>query len=188
MTEDKKDSAKEFDDEFLRDPIGEVQADPLGDDKVLPDPLDDFADDSLGAPFGKAPENPLGEVSGDKAREPLGYGRPPKEGRFKKGQSGNPKGRPKGAKNESTILKEILLNRKVPMRDGGRMRKVQVLEAMLLRFAEDSLKGNTKSAAFLLNRFGQKVSGEVEAPEISEDDREILEAYVRKIQAKNDKP
>lgn len=38
----------------------------------------------------------------------VGYGRPPQEHQFKRGQSGNPKGRPKGSKNESTILREIL--------------------------------------------------------------------------------
>jgi len=52
-----------------------------------------------------------------------------------------------------------------------------VLEAILLRFTEDSLKGNTKSAAFLLNRYGTMVSGEPEGSEMSGDDREILEEF-----------
>ena len=34
----------------------------------------------------------------------VGYGKPPKETRFRKGQSGNPKGRPKGAKNKAPAL------------------------------------------------------------------------------------
>src|SRR6185437_10467290 len=80
----------------------------------------------------------------------VGYGRPPRVHQFKFGHSGNPKGRPKGSKNESTILREIL-HRKIGMRDEGRMRKVMVLEAIFLRIAEQSLKGDTKSAAFLLN-------------------------------------
>jgi hypothetical protein len=56
------------------------------------------------------------------ARE-VGYGRPPQAHRFKPGQSGNPRGRPKGAKNEATILRD-LLNRKIDVREGGRVRKI----------------------------------------------------------------
>ena len=37
----------------------------------------------------------------------VGYGKPPKAHQFKPGQSGNPKGRPRGAKSEATILREI---------------------------------------------------------------------------------
>ena len=40
----------------------------------------------------------------------VGYGKPPKSGQFKPGQSGNPKGRPKGAKNFKTELATVLAN------------------------------------------------------------------------------
>ena len=83
-----------------------------------------------------------------------GYGRPPRAHQFKPGQSGNPRGRPKGAKNESTILREIF-GRKIESRTGGQSRKITILEGILLRITEDSLKGNTKSAAFLLNQIGR---------------------------------
>ncbi len=36
------------------------------------------------------------EIEGRKDDGKIGYGRPPKHTRFKAGQSGNPKGRPKG--------------------------------------------------------------------------------------------
>ena len=38
----------------------------------------------------------------------VGYGRPPEATRFKPGQSGNPKGRPKGSKNLRTLFAEEL--------------------------------------------------------------------------------
>jgi len=107
----------------------------------------------------------------------VGYSRPPRAHRFQPGESGNPKGRPKGAKNEATLLYE-LLHRKIEIRENGRTRKITILEAMLHRLAEDSLKGNVKSAAFLLNRLAAMASG-IAAPEINQDDQAVLAAYIR---------
>ncbi len=66
------------------------------------------------------------------------------------------------------------------------MRKITVLEGILLRIADDSLKGNTKSATFLLNRYAAMVSGELELNDISTDDREVLEAFARRLLAQPD--
>src|SRR5262245_8154931 len=79
----------------------------------------------------------------------VGYGKPPREHRFKPGQSGNRKGRPKGTKN-TAILLEDLFNRKIEVRTGGSVRKISLREAMLTRFAEAALKGDVKAATFLL--------------------------------------
>jgi hypothetical protein len=38
-----------------------------------------------------------------------------------------------------------------------------------------------------LNRFGQLVSGELERPDLTDDDRSILEAYAARVQAKRKK-
>jgi Family of unknown function (DUF5681) len=110
----------------------------------------------------------------------IGYARPPEHAKFKRGQSGNPRGRPKGSRNESTMLRE-LLHRKINARDGGRSRKITILEGILLRITEDALKGDTKSAAFILNRYGALVSGETPQADIGHDDREILEAFARRL-------
>jgi hypothetical protein len=115
----------------------------------------------------------------------LGYGRPPQAHQFKPGQSGNPRGRPKGAKNEATILRD-LLNRKIDIREGGRARKITILEAILLRFTEDALKGNTKSAAFLFNRYAGIQADESQSDDdINEDDRKVLDAFVRPLEVQH---
>jgi hypothetical protein len=121
-----------------------------------------------------------------KSRRPsaydVGFGRPPPEHRFKPGRSGNPRGRPKGAKNEETILNN-LLNRRIEIRQAGRLRKITVLEAMLLKFAEEALKGDAKAATFLLNRYRPPEANEGSANEMTEEDQEILDAFTRRLQA-----
>jgi hypothetical protein len=49
-----------------------------------------------------------------------GYGKPPRHTRFKKGQSGNPRGRPKGSKNLTTLLTEALNEPVIVAENGGR--------------------------------------------------------------------
>ncbi len=110
----------------------------------------------------------------------VGYGRPPTHTRFRPGRSGNPKGRPKGAKNETTILHEIM-NRPIEIRESGRARKISVLAAILLKFAENALKGDPRSATFLLNRYGS-VKDTDETPESSQEDKEILAAFVKSVE------
>src|SRR6516164_11142205 len=50
----------------------------------------------------------------------VGYRKPPRHTRFNKGQSGNPKGRPGGAKNLSTLLSEALNEPVIVAENGGR--------------------------------------------------------------------
>jgi hypothetical protein len=115
------------------------------------------------------------------AVDEIGYAKPPRAHQFKPGQSGNPRGRPKGAKNEATILRD-LLNRKIDVRDGGRTRKITILEAILRRFAEDALKGNTKSAAFLFNRYAATQVGESQpGDDINADDRDVIADFVQRF-------
>jgi hypothetical protein len=69
----------------------------------------------------------------------VGYGKPPKASRFAPGQSGNRRGRPKGARNKALgpkeeRLAEIILGeayRPVKMNDGKKRVTMPVIEAMV---------------------------------------------------------
>ena len=53
----------------------------------------------------------------------VGYRNPPHHTQFKKGQSGNPRGRPCGSKNLKTLVNEVL-NELVTITENGRRRKI----------------------------------------------------------------
>ena len=78
-----------------------------------------------------------------------GYGNPPKKHQFKKGRSGNPKGRPKGTKN---LRADILSTLKTPIHltIDGKLKKVSTQKAVLLRLREKALKGDQRAVEKLL--------------------------------------
>jgi Family of unknown function (DUF5681) len=70
----------------------------------------------------------------------IGYRRPPESGRFKKGQSGNPKGRPKGSTNFLTILEQEL-GQSVVVNENGKKKSITRLQAMVKRMVAGALQG-----------------------------------------------
>lgn len=79
----------------------------------------------------------------------VGYGKPPKHSRFKKGQSGNPKGRPKGSRNFATDVKQTL-NHPVRLSEDGRPRTISTQQAALYRLREKALNGDVRALDRLL--------------------------------------
>jgi Family of unknown function (DUF5681) len=79
----------------------------------------------------------------------VGKGRPPLSTRWKPGQSGNPKGRPKGAKNLVTIFHESF-KQKLEIQERGKFRQITALEAIVKKLMNEALKGNLKAIEFLL--------------------------------------
>ena len=71
----------------------------------------------------------------------VGYKKPPKKNRFKPGNSGNPKGRPKGSKNLSTILRQRL-NKKVQVAENGRRKMITVEEVIVAKMVNDAAAGD----------------------------------------------
>lgn len=76
--------------------------------------------------------------------ELVGYGRPPKGSRFQKGQSGNPRGRPRGRKR--TLPHDHVLGQMVTVREDGKERRVTAAEAFLLHLTKRGLEGDSGAA------------------------------------------
>jgi len=80
----------------------------------------------------------------------VGYGKPPKNSQFKKGESGNPKGRMKNTRNLKTDLNKIL-EKRISVREGDRKFMVSGQEGMLMSLMSKCLKGDTKAINTLIN-------------------------------------
>ena len=78
----------------------------------------------------------------------VGYCNPPESTRFKAGQSGNPKGRPKGTLNMATAL-ERALREKVVVNENGRRRTVTKLEAAVKQLMNKAASGDLKALQLL---------------------------------------
>src|SRR3954463_340052 len=88
----------------------------------------------------------------DSTQEILGYRNPPLASRFHKGQSGNPKGRPRGRR--SALPYEAVLGQEVIIRENGRERRVTAAEAFLLQLTKLGLDGDTAAARAAIAAMG----------------------------------
>jgi hypothetical protein len=109
----------------------------------------------------------------------VGYGKPPKTSQFKKGQSGNSKGRPKGHNNFKTDLTEAL-NARVIINENGKRKSITSQRAAILRLREKALKGDARSLDRLLELARIYNSDEVSADvteTLAPSDQAILENF-----------
>jgi hypothetical protein len=74
----------------------------------------------------------------------VGYGNPPPETRFSPGQSGNPRGRPRGAKGHKQIVRKIANEMHWVVEDGKRRRR-STLELVLLQLRNLAAQGNVQA-------------------------------------------
>jgi hypothetical protein len=125
-------------------------------------------------------------VKGDSNDEyKAGYAKPPKHTQFKAGKSGNPRGRPKGAKNLKTDLLEEL-GEKILIHEGEQARRISKQRAVVKTLVTRTLKGDGRAANSLLSMMMRLLdTGEGAAPEGAEDlnpdELEVLEAYKSRI-------
>ena len=79
----------------------------------------------------------------------VGYGKPPRHARFEPGRSGNPRGRPAGSKNLSSLLSRAL-DEPVIVVENGRRRRIAKRQAIVTQFVNQSAKGDLKAIQILL--------------------------------------
>jgi hypothetical protein len=90
------------------------------------------------------------KVRNPRARYAVDYGRPPTSSQFQPGQSGNPKGRPKGTRNASSMARDVL-ERRVNIKVKRAWRKMTARKAAYLRLAERAVAGDAKALDYLLS-------------------------------------
>ncbi|QNE33031.1 hypothetical protein F1C10_14630 [Sphingomonas sp. NBWT7] len=147
----------------------------------LPNPL----------PTSPQPQQTASAVPAESAPSPVGYKKPPKHSQFKKGESGNKKGRPKGAKGLKTIVREVFAQ-KVVVRSATGSTRMSKMEAIVHKTAEKSFGGDMRAIITTLKLYAKYISDEASAPsglnvandvsaeEMDAADRAIVEAFLRK--------
>jgi len=120
----------------------------------------------------------------------VGYAKPPKSGQFKKGKSGNKKGRPKGARSLKTVL-QAELAQKLPVKEDGKVRKISKMEALAKKLVANALSGDARALSELLRQVNLHLG---DVPDVdhsntpaSEDDAAMLMQFVKRaLKQKNE--
>lgn len=106
----------------------------------------------------------------------VGYGKPPRATRFRKGQSGNPKGRPKRSRNMSTMVREEM-NRTLSISENGKTRRLSAIQIAFRKLVHDGIAGKPYAMRALLDAGDRYMNDEEEAttiPTLSEQDKALF--------------
>lgn len=110
----------------------------------------------------------------------VGFGKPPKSTRFKPGQSGNKKGRPKGSKSFTTDLKDMLASKTV-VTSNGKPKKLTTQQASLERLRHKALQGDARALNKIIDlaqQMSEEEQDKTEARSITKEDSAILERFL----------
>ena len=106
----------------------------------------------------------------------------PRSHRFKPGQSGNPRGRPRGTRNLWTDLTQ-LLKKRIPVREDGETRHISRQEAILLSLYSKAVRGDVRaimSILTMLMKLEPATASKPDQDDVSQRDQEIIEDYLRR--------
>ena len=88
----------------------------------------------------------------------VGYGKPPKATQFKRGRSGNPKGRSKGTRKLATDL-AAELGEQITVREEGRSRRISKQRALIKSLMARALQGDVRATAAMLALYARSHNG-----------------------------
>src|SRR5689334_12978819 len=112
----------------------------------------------------------------------IGRGKPPREFSFKKGTSGNPRGRPKGRRRNLLSTIEATLNEKVEIEENGEKRTLTKREVTARCLIEHAMKGNVPALRLLAALMpAEHSTTPVTADDLGEQDRKLLESLSRRF-------
>lgn len=117
-----------------------------------------------------------------KKNYPVGYAKPPRNTRFKKGQSGNPAGRPKGSPNVATVLEQTL-SELVVVNENGRRKTISKLEAAVKQLVNKAAAGDARALQQLLGLVNETDSRSAisTTPILEEADRLLMQSAFERI-------
>jgi hypothetical protein len=112
----------------------------------------------------------------------VGYGRPPVGTRFKKGVSGNPRGRPKGARNFASIV-AATLGERVVVNENGRRKRITKLEAAVKQLVNRAAGGEARSIKLLIDlvQAGEARPAPVDPTQATQADANVLQELRRRL-------
>ena len=113
----------------------------------------------------------------------VGYGKPPVETRFKKGQSGNPKGRPKLRQSLEDQI-DLELEEKVSIEENGTRKRITKQRAIAKRMVNDAIKGNPRYILPYLQERERKRQVAEDLTPVGETAREKLADISNKLRAR----
>lgn len=117
---------------------------------------------------------------------PVGYKRPPRVTQFKPGRSGNPKGRPRGARNFATALEQELRS-SVAVNENGKRCKISKRDAIAKQLVNKAASGDARAIPILLNemRFheNEPAAGTPLSPLAGRANQQVLASIIARIRA-----
>lgn len=127
----------------------------------------------------------MAKKSNGSGRYAVGYGRPPAASQFRKGESGNPKGRPKGSRNFTTLVMNQL-EKTVTVTERGRTRVITKGEVVATQMVNDAARGDARARRdlMLVTRAAEaELAAAAAAEEIHPDDHQVLAMIAKRMQA-----